>query len=118
MAIARHHLVGRQHARAALSDEDVVVTDPALHAIVGDYTHEAGVRSLERELGRLLRKVAAGYAADPSAAPITVDAEDVREWLGRPKFFFESADRTAVPGVATGLAVTGTGGTSCTSRPP
>ncbi len=110
VAIARHHLVGRQRERSALAAEDVTVTDGALRAIVGDYTREAGVRSLERELGRLLRKVAARIAGDPSASPITVDADDVREWLGRPKFFFESADRTAVPGVATGLAVTGTGG--------
>jgi ATP-dependent Lon protease len=110
VAIARHHLVGRQRERAALGEEDVVVTDGALETIVGDYTREAGVRSLERELGRLLRKVAARIASDPSIAPVTVDAVDVREWLGRPKFFFESADRTAVPGVATGLAVTGTGG--------
>ena len=90
--------------------EDVTVTDGALRAIVGDYTREAGVRSLERELGRLLRKVAARIASDPRPGPISVDADDVREWLGRPRFFFESADRTAVPGVATGLAVTGTGG--------
>ena len=110
VAIARHHLVGRQRERAALADGDVTVTDEALRSIVGDYTREAGVRSLERELGRLLRKVAARIAGDPSASPITVDADDVREWLGRPTFFFESADRTAVPGVATGLAVTGTGG--------
>ena len=110
VAIARHHLVGRQRERSALADGDVTVTDEALRSIVGDYTREAGVRSLERELGRLLRKVAARIAGDPSASPITVDADDVREWLGRPKFFFESADRTAVPGVATGLAVTGTGG--------
>ncbi len=110
VAIARHHLVGRQRERAALSPEDVTVTDGALRAIVGDYTREAGVRSLERELGRLLRKVAARIASDPRPGPISVDADDVREWLGRPRFFFESADRTAVPGVATGLAVTGTGG--------
>ncbi len=110
VAIARHHLVGRQLERAALAAEDVTVTDDALRAIVGDYTREAGVRSLERELGRLLRKVAARIASGDSAGPIEVGADDVREWLGRPRFFFESADRTAVPGVATGLAVTGTGG--------
>ena len=110
VAIARHHLVGRQLERAALGAEEVVITDGALRAIVGDYTREAGVRSLERELGRLLRKVAARIAADGTESPLTVDADDVREWLGRPRFFFEAADRTAVPGVATGLAVTGTGG--------
>jgi ATP-dependent Lon protease len=110
VAIARHHLVGRQRARAALEPEDVTITDEALRTIVGDYTREAGVRSLERELGRLLRKVAARIASDGPVAPVTVDADDVRQWLGRPRFFFESADRTAVPGVATGLAVTGAGG--------
>ncbi|MGD0392681.1 MAG: endopeptidase La [Acidimicrobiales bacterium] len=112
VAIARHHLVGRQLDRAALGGDEVVITDDALRVIVGDYTREAGVRSLERELGRLLRKVAARIASDGagSGSPLTVDADDVREWLGRPRFFFEAADRTAVPGVATGLAVTGTGG--------
>jgi ATP-dependent Lon protease len=68
------------------------------------------VRSLERELGRLLRKVATKLASSTIEAPLNVRAEDVREWLGRARFFFEAADRTAVPGVATGLAVTGTGG--------
>jgi ATP-dependent Lon protease len=110
VAIARHHLVGRQRARAALGDQDVTVTDGALRTIVADYTREAGVRSLERELGRLMRKVASRIASDHSAAPVVVDADDVRDWLGRPVYFFESADRTAVPGVATGLAVTGVGG--------
>ena len=110
VAIARHHLVGRQRARAALGEEDVTVTEDALRTIVADYTREAGVRSLERELGRLMRKVASRIASDPSAAPVAVDVDDVRGWLGRPVYFFESADRTAVPGVATGLAVTGVGG--------
>jgi len=110
VAIARHHLVGRQRARAALGPDDVTITDEALRTVVSDYTREAGVRSLERELGRLLRKVAARIASDGPEAPVTVDADDVRQWLGRPRFFFESADRTAVPGVATGLAVTGAGG--------
>jgi ATP-dependent Lon protease len=110
VAIARHHLVRRQLERAALGADEVVFTDDALRAIVSDYTREAGVRSLERELGRLLRKVAARIASDETETPLTVDGGDVREWLGRPRFFFEAADRTAVPGVATGLAVTGTGG--------
>ena len=110
VAIARHHLVGRQLARAALRPDEVVVTDGALAAIVADYTREAGVRSLERELGRLLRKVATKLAAGERQAPVTVDTDDVRGWLGRPRFFFEAAERTSVPGVVTGLAVTGTGG--------
>ena len=110
VAIARHHLVGRQLERAALGDEEVVLSDDALRTVVGDYTREAGVRSLERELGRLLRKVAARIAADEVETPLHIEADDVGQWLGRPHFFFEAADRTAVPGVATGLAVTGAGG--------
>ncbi len=110
VAIARNHLFGRQLERAALSADEVTITDAALRAVVGDYTREAGVRSLERELGRLLRKVAARIASHETETPLAIDADDVRGWLGRPRFFFEAADRTAVPGVATGLAVTGTGG--------
>jgi ATP-dependent Lon protease len=110
VAIARHHLIGRQLERAALGADEVAITDEALSVIVADYTREAGVRSLERELGRLLRKVAARIAAHDVETPLTVDKDDVREWLGRAHFFFEAADRTAVPGVATGLAVTGAGG--------
>ncbi len=77
---------------------------------MGDYTREAGVRNLERELGKVLRKVATRLARGDTEAPVRVDVSDIREFLGRPKFFFEAADRTSVPGVATGLAVTGTGG--------
>ncbi len=110
VAIARHHLIGRQLERAALGADEVTITNEALSLIVADYTREAGVRSLERELGRLLRKVAARIAAHDVKTPLTVDKDDVREWLGRAHFFFEAADRTAVPGVATGLAVTGAGG--------
>jgi len=111
VAIARHHLVARQRARAALGEDDVELTDAALRVIVSDYTREAGVRGLERELGKLLRKVAGRVASGEAAGrPLVVDADDVREWLGRARFFFESADRTSVPGVATGLAVTGAGG--------
>jgi ATP-dependent Lon protease len=110
VSIARHHLVGRQVGRAALRDDEVHITDDALRSIVADYTREAGVRSLERELGRLLRKVATKLASGEREAPVKVDADDVRAWLGRPRFFFEAADRTSVPGVVTGLAVTGAGG--------
>ena len=88
------------------------MTDEALRAIVADYTREAGVRSLERELGRLMRKVATKLAAgerDPAGRRSTGD--DVRGWLGRPRFFFEAGRaRPSVAGVATGLAVTGAGG--------
>jgi ATP-dependent Lon protease len=110
VSIARHHLVGRQLGRAALREDEVQISDDALRSIVADYTREAGVRSLERELGRLLRKVATKLAAGEREAPVVVDADDVRGWLGRPHFFFEAAERTSVPGVVTGLAVTGAGG--------
>jgi ATP-dependent Lon protease len=110
VSIARHHLVGRQLARAALREDEVEFTEGALRTIVADYTREAGVRNLERELGRLLRKVATKLAAGERTAPVVVDADDVRGWLGRAHFFFEAADRTSVPGVVTGLAVTGAGG--------
>jgi ATP-dependent Lon protease len=110
VSIAKHHLVGRQLGRAALREDEVEISDEALRSIVADYTREAGVRSLERELGRLLRKVATKLAAGEREAPVTVDAPDVRSWLGRPHFFFEAAERTSVPGVVTGLAVTGAGG--------
>ncbi len=110
VAIARDHLLGRQLERNGLGADEASVTDEALRAVVADYTREAGVRNLERELGKILRKVATRLAAGELEPPVVVDASDVRSYLGRPRFFFEAADRTAVPGVATGLAVTGTGG--------
>jgi ATP-dependent Lon protease len=88
----------------------VEIADQALRVIVNDYTREAGVRNLEREIGKLLRKVATGIAARSVETPVKVEDVGVREYLGRQRFFFEAADRTSVPGVATGLAVTGTGG--------
>jgi ATP-dependent Lon protease len=110
VAIARDHLLRRQEERNGLRPDEVEVTDAALRTVVGDYTREAGVRNLERELGKLLRKVATGLASGQTTAPVTIEEPQVREYLGRPRFFFEAADRTSVPGVATGLAVTGTGG--------
>jgi len=110
VAIAKHHLVARQLERNGLREDEVVLSDDALRVIVGDYTREAGVRNLEREIGKALRKVATKLASGEVTAPITIAAEDVRSYLGRQRFFFEAADRTAVPGVATGLAVTGVGG--------
>jgi len=110
VAIARHHLIARQLERAGLRPDEVEVSDAAVRTIVADYTREAGVRNLERELGRLLRKVATKLAAGDVSGTIVVDERDVRSWLGRPRFFAETADRVAVPGVATGLAVTGMGG--------
>ena len=110
VAIAKHHLVARQRERNGLREDEVVFTDDALRAIVGDYTREAGVRNLERELGKALRKVATKVAGGDVEPPVMIDAGDIREHLGRQQFFFEAAERTAVPGVATGLAVTGVGG--------
>jgi ATP-dependent Lon protease len=110
VAIARDHLLSRQEERNGLNPDEVGVTDGAIRQVVADYTREAGVRNLEREIGKVLRKVATKLARGDAQAPITVDVADVREYLGRPRFFFEAADRTSVPGVATGLAVTGTGG--------
>jgi ATP-dependent Lon protease len=110
VAIARYHLLRRQVERNGLREDEVVVTDDGLRQIVADHTREAGVRNLERELGKALRKVATRLASGEATAPVTIDAGDVRDLLGRPRFFFEAAERTSVPGVATGLAVTGTGG--------
>lgn len=113
IAIARDHLWDRQLERNGLEASEVNLTDAGLHKIIGDYTREAGVRNLERELGKVLRKVATKIAARKPGErkkKMKVDAKDVREYLGRQKFFFEAAERTSVPGVSTGLAVTGTGG--------
>src|SRR5204863_4160667 len=110
VAIARGYLWPRQRDRAGLREEEVVVDDPTLELVVSHYTREAGVRQLERELGKLLRKVATGIASATREAPVTIDETAVRDALGRQRFYQEAAERTAVPGVATGLAVTGTGG--------
>jgi ATP-dependent Lon protease len=110
VAIARDHLLARQLERNGLVPDDVAVTDDALRAVVVDHTREAGVRTLERELGKLLRKSAARLAAGEVTPPVTIDADAVRRDLGRPKHWSEVADRAGVPGVVTGLAVTGTGG--------
>jgi ATP-dependent Lon protease len=109
VAIARDHLFDRQRARNGLREGEVEVTDAALGEIVEGYTREAGVRNLERELGKLLRKAATAVARG-SETPIVVDAGDVPTYLKRRRFHDEAADRTSVPGVATGLAVTGVGG--------
>jgi ATP-dependent Lon protease len=110
VSIAHGYLWPRQRDRNGLREDEVEVTDPVLEAIVSEYTREAGVRQLERELGKLLRKTATGIVSGKTEAPVTVDLDLVRDALGRQRFFQESAERTAVPGVATGLAVTGTGG--------
>jgi ATP-dependent Lon protease len=108
VAIARDHLVPRQLERSGLTADDVTITDEALGHIAGEHTREAGVRQLERALARIMRKVAVKLAAGESAVAVT--AGNLDTFLGRPRFTPESAERTAVPGVATGLAVTGAGG--------
>jgi ATP-dependent Lon protease len=110
VAIARGYLWPRQRERNGLHEDEVSVSDPLLETIVSEYTREAGVRQLERELGKLLRKTATRIVSGGVEPPVSVDLELVRDALGRQRFFQESAERTAVPGVATGLAVTGTGG--------
>ncbi len=108
-AIARGYLWPRQLERNGLRSEEVTISDELLTTIAAEYTREAGVRNLERELGTLLRKTATKIASG-AEAPVTIDLDAVRDALGRQKHFQESAIRTAVPGVATGLAVTGAGG--------
>ncbi|HUN78761.1 MAG TPA: endopeptidase La [Solirubrobacteraceae bacterium] len=129
LAIAKGYLWPRQRDRNGLREGEVEISDELLRLVIAEYTREAGVRSLERQLGTLLRKTAtqiasrlpatAQEATEPKATatadappvePVAIDLEAVREALGRQKFFQESASRTATPGVATGLAVTGTGG--------
>jgi ATP-dependent Lon protease len=137
LAIAKGYLWPRQRDRNGLREDEVEISDDILKTIIAEYTREAGVRNLERELGTVLRKTATRIASaqtgsengKASAAgktgksgktaasvkpgietPVTIDQDVVRDALGRQKFFQESASRTATPGVATGLAVTGTGG--------
>jgi ATP-dependent Lon protease len=109
-AIARDYLWPRQLDRNGLRPEEATISDALLQTVVTEYTREAGVRQLERELGTLLRKTATKIASGSVEAPVELDADALREALGRQKHFQEAAIRTAVPGVATGLAVTGTGG--------
>jgi len=109
-AIARGYLWPRQVERNGLREDEVSITDETIQLVVSEYTREAGVRQLERELGTVLRKTATRIASGALEAPVEVDVDVVRDALGRQKFFQEAAERTAVPGVATGLAVTGTGG--------
>jgi ATP-dependent Lon protease len=110
VAIARGYLWPRQRVRNGLREDEVEIADDVLQAVVTEYTREAGVRNLERELGTMLRKTATKLAAGQLEAPVTVDLDVVRESLGRQRFFQEAAERTAIPGVATGLSVTGAGG--------
>lgn len=107
--IAERYLLPRQIERAGLRADELQLGDEVIGAVVRGYTREAGVRSLERELGRLVRKATAKVATGV-ATPITVDVDDLATWLGRPKVVDDIPERTHLPGVATGLAVTGAGG--------
>jgi ATP-dependent Lon protease len=110
VTIARDHLLPRQLERAGLDTADVTLEDDAIRRLAAEYTREAGVRSLERAISRVLRKIAAQVASEKTALPVTVSPASLNDYLGRPRHMPESAERTAVPGVATGLAVTGAGG--------
>jgi ATP-dependent Lon protease len=110
VAIAKGYLWPRQVERNGLREDEVSITDDGLELVVSEYTREAGVRQLERELGTVLRKTATSIASEEVEPPVAVDEDAVREALGRRKFYREVAERTAVPGVATGLAATATGG--------
>jgi ATP-dependent Lon protease len=113
--IARDHLLPRQLSKAGLEADEVTLTEDALRLMASEYTREAGVRSLERSIARVLRKVAAEVALGSQSLPLQVAAGNLRDYLGRPRFTPETSlasdtRRTALPGVATGLAVTGAGG--------
>ncbi|MEU1664522.1 endopeptidase La [Streptomyces sparsogenes] len=115
VTIARDHLLPRQLERAGLEPGEVVLEEDALRKLAGEYTREAGVRTLERSIARLLRKVAAQHELGERELPFTIGVDELRPLIGRPHHTPESAQdpaerRTAVPGVATGLAVTGAGG--------
>jgi ATP-dependent Lon protease len=110
VAIARDHLLARQLERNGLRPGEVEVTDDALTALVGDYTREAGVRNLERQLGKVLRKSATTIAGVDAPAPVVIDREGLHKALGRPRFRHDEANRDPVAGVVNGLAVTGAGG--------
>ena len=110
VAIARGYLWPRQRDRNGLREDEVTVADDVLRTVVSEYTREAGVRNLERELGTVLRKTATKLASARVEAPVEVGVEVVRDALGRQRFWQEAAERTAVPGVATGLAYTPVGG--------
>jgi ATP-dependent Lon protease len=109
VAIARDFLVPRQLERAALTPDEVTVSDEALREIAANHTREAGVRQVERLLAKAFRK-AATRLADPAVERVDIDETVLRELIGRPRFTPDTHERTSVPGVASGLAVTGMGG--------
>jgi ATP-dependent Lon protease len=107
--IARGYLIPRQIRENGLRESEVSFDDEAIRAIVRDYTREAGVRSLERQIGSVCRKIAT-HVAEGKAESVCVGVDQLVEYLGKPRYFFEAAERTELPGVATGLAVTAVGG--------
>jgi ATP-dependent Lon protease len=109
VAIARDHLLPRVLERSGLTADEVDITEAALRELVTGHTREAGVRDLERQIARVLRKVATKVATG-GELPVHVDVDDLRPLIGRRRFTDEVAERTSTPGVATGLAVTGLGG--------
>jgi ATP-dependent Lon protease len=110
VAIAKGYLWPRQRERNGLREDEVDIDDEAIQTVITEYTREAGVRNLERELGKALRKIATRIASGEVTPPVHVGVAAIRDALGRQRFFQEAAERTAVPGVATGLSVTGAGG--------
>jgi len=108
--IAEGYLVPRQMRATTLREDEIQFTPDALRTIIQDFTREAGVRNLEREIGSVCRKVATKIAAGKVTEPVVVDADAVTTYLGKPKFYLEVPERTSRPGVATGLAVTAVGG--------
>jgi ATP-dependent Lon protease len=107
--IAQRFLVPRQMEENSLQEGEIEFQEDALHAIIRDYTREAGLRNLEREIGSVCRKVATKIAAGEDGAAV-ITADGVSDYLGKPRFYNEAAERTELPGVATGLVVTSTGG--------
>lgn len=107
--IAQEHLIQRQLKANSLRDDEVEFTEEALRKIIRDYTREAGVRNLERQIGAVMRKVAIRIAGG-EASTVAVTPDIVREYLGKPKFRFEASERAEIPGVANGLAWTPVGG--------
>lgn len=108
--IAKDHLLPRQIKTNGLLTDEVTIDDEVLHLVIDEYTREAGVRGLERTIGQILRKIATEIASNTVTTPVAIDLDRVRNALGKQKVFHESAARTATPGVATGLSVTGAGG--------
>lgn len=108
--IAQGYLIPRQRRENGLRRDEISFTDGAIQHIIREYTREAGVRNLEREIGSICRKIATAIAEGEGDAPVRVTARDIGRYLGRPRFFPETVLRTEIPGVATGLGWTPTGG--------